>query len=168
MSFQNRYLPVDLQGDSGLATVSGKPILIAHLESVEVLGTINEADFTPPPDAFVAPLQVTLSAAATQDLHLEQVEPQYPPIARAARVDGIVILRAIIGTDGKVLDIGVVSGHAMLLPASIDAVRQWVYKPYLINNEPVEINTTIKVIFPSAGAVFTKDIPPGGHPHAIP
>jgi len=75
------------------------------------------------------------------------VEPSYPPIARAARVQGNVVLKAIIDKAGNIQDLQLVSGHPMLVPAAIEAVRQWHYKPYLLNGQPVEVETTVTVIF---------------------
>jgi len=145
-SFQGRYLPRDLE-----ASVGGKLLFKAHLDMVEALHTINDTDFTPPADAQPWPPLAAISAAEAQGLHLQQDEPVYPPIAVAAHVSGKVVLQAIIGKDGRVLSLSVVSGPLMLQQAALDAVRKWIYKPYLVNNEPVEVNTTINVVFPVQG-----------------
>jgi protein TonB len=71
----------------------------------------------------------------------------YPPLARTARVSGIVVLEAVIGKDGSVSEIHVVSGHPLLQQAAVDAVKQWKYKPTMLNDEPVEVQTTITVTF---------------------
>jgi TonB family protein len=162
-SFQGRYLPRELAGFRG-----AKPALKAHIDFVETIKTISDADFTPPPDAMPAQPQVTISFAEAQEHQLQQVEPVYPPIARAARVAGTVVLQAIIGTDGTVVSLKVMSGPAMLQQATLDAVNKWIYKPFLQNNEPIEVSTTINMVFPLEGAFFPGEIPPGGHPHAIP
>jgi len=73
--------------------------------------------------------------------------PVYPPMARNFRVQGTVALRALIGPDGKVQTLSVASGHPLLVPAAIDAVKAWTYRPTLINNKPVGVNTTIDVVF---------------------
>ena len=79
---------------------------------------------------------------------LYKVNPQYPPLAREARVEGTVILQATIGKDGHIKDLRVVTQtDPRLLPGVIDAVRQWVYKPMLLNGEPVEVITSITVNF---------------------
>jgi protein TonB len=62
-------------------------------------------------------------------------------------VQGDVLLTAIIDTNGNITNLQLVSGHPMLVPAAIEAVRQWRYKPYLLNGQPVEVETTITVIF---------------------
>jgi periplasmic protein TonB len=74
-------------------------------------------------------------------------KPSYPPLARQARISGVVRLAARISTDGHIQDLRLVSGHPMLSQAAIDAVRQWVYKPTLLNREPVEVLTEIMVNF---------------------
>jgi TonB family protein len=76
-----------------------------------------------------------------------KVEPIYPAQARMARVDGAVKLRATIGTDGKVQEVRIVSGNPLFLHAAVDAVRQWRYKPYELNNRPVAVKTDIVIIF---------------------
>ncbi len=95
----------------------------------------------------VIPQRVRVSQGVTSGLLLHKVEPAYPPLARAARVSGDVVLKAIITKDGLIEDLQLVSGHPMLVPTAIGAVRQWRYKPYLLNGQPVEVETTITVIF---------------------
>jgi protein TonB len=78
---------------------------------------------------------------------VHRVEPTYPQIARTARISGSVVLTAVIAKDGQIENLTLVSGHPMLAPAAIDAVKQWRYRPYLLNGEPVEVETTITVMF---------------------
>jgi len=78
---------------------------------------------------------------------ISRVQPLYPDDARKARVQGTVRLHVIIGKDGSIEQMEVASGHPMLVQAAIDAVRQWRYRPTLLNGEPVEVDTTIDVIF---------------------
>jgi periplasmic protein TonB len=80
-----------------------------------------------------------------------RVQPSYPPIARLARVQGAVELRAIISKTGAIENLIVVSGHPMLVKSAIEAVRQWRYRPYLLNNEPIEVETEITVNFVLSG-----------------
>jgi len=94
-----------------------------------------------------APQRVRISQGVTKGLLIHRVEPTYPTLAKAARVQGEVLLRAIIDTNGNIKDLQLVSGHPMLVPAAIEAVQQWRYKPYLLNGQPVEVETTINVIF---------------------
>jgi protein TonB len=78
---------------------------------------------------------------------IHDVSPQYPTEAGRARIEGTVVLMAVIGTDGSVKDLRVESGLPMLARAAIDAVKQWRYKPYIVNGEPVEIDSRITVNF---------------------
>ncbi len=78
---------------------------------------------------------------------IHRVEPAYPPLAITARVQGTVILEAVIGRDGIVKNLQAVSGHPLLVPAAINAVNQWRYRPYLLNGVPVEVETHVTVNF---------------------
>jgi periplasmic protein TonB len=77
----------------------------------------------------------------------KQVKPAYPTLAVQARIQGTVVLQAVIAKDGTVEDLRVVSGHPLLVQAALDAVRLWRYKPYLLNEQPVEVDTQINVNF---------------------
>jgi periplasmic protein TonB len=78
---------------------------------------------------------------------IHTVQPVYPPLARAARVQGSVVLSAIIGKDGAIETLRALSGHPMLVMAAVNAVSQWRYRPYILNNEPIEVETRITVNF---------------------
>ena len=78
---------------------------------------------------------------------ITKTQPVYPPIARAAHVGGTVVLHAIIAKDGTIQQLSVISGPPMLVGAATDAVKQWRYKPYLLNGDPTEVDTTITVNF---------------------
>jgi len=80
-----------------------------------------------------------------------RVQPDYPSLARQVRVQGQVILRAVISREGTIENLQVLSGHPMLVRAAVDAVRQWKYRPYLLNGEPVEVETEVKVNFILSG-----------------
>jgi protein TonB len=80
-------------------------------------------------------------------LLVNKVQPVYPPLARQTRISGTVRLHAIISKTGAVESLEVLSGHPLLVRAAMDAVQQWRYKPTLLNGEPVEVDTTIDVIF---------------------
>ena len=82
---------------------------------------------------------------------IHRVQPEYPQLARQARIQGPVILRAIINRDGRIENLQVLSGHPMLVQAAIDAVRQWRYRPYLLNDQAVEVETQITVNFTLSG-----------------
>lgn len=98
------------------------------------------------PKAAVPP-KVRVSWGVAQGLLLRQVKPQYPPLARQARIQGTVVLQAMIGKDGTLQELRVVSGHPMLTAAAIDAVQHWLYRPYLLNGQPVAVDTQINVNF---------------------
>jgi periplasmic protein TonB len=97
------------------------------------------------------PQRVRVSQGVSQGLLVRRVQPNYPPLARQARIQGTVILRAVISKDGSIENLQLVSGHPMLAPAAIEAVKQWKYKPYLLNGEPVEVDTEVQVNFTLAG-----------------
>jgi protein TonB len=78
---------------------------------------------------------------------LKQVIPVYPPLARQARISGDVQLMGVIGTDGRIRELQLVSGHPFLVKAAMDAVRQWLYQPTLLNGDPVEVIQPINVAF---------------------
>jgi len=90
---------------------------------------------------------VSISAGVAVGLLIQKTTPIYPPIAKAARVSGTVEIQATISKTGTIKNMRVVSGPAMLRQAALDAVRTWRYKPYKLNDEPTEVQTTINVIF---------------------
>lgn len=114
-----------------------------------VIGSIVSATTSAAVPKFVPPTpqRVRISQGVTKGLLIQKIEPTYPPLARAARVQGEVVLSAIIDSNGQINNLQLVSGHPMLVPAAIAAVKQWRYKPYLLNGQPVEVETTITVIF---------------------
>ena len=110
-------------------------------------GIVNATSANVPKFVPVMPQRVRISQGVTKGLLIHRVEPTYPPLARAARVQGEVVLSAVIDTNGQITNLQLVSGHPMLVPAALAAVREWRYKPYLLNGTPVEVETTITVIF---------------------
>jgi protein TonB len=82
---------------------------------------------------------------------IHRVQPEYPALARSARIQGEVVLRAVISTDGSIENLHVVSGHPMLVASAINAVRQWRYRPYFLNGNPVEVETQVTVRFLLSG-----------------
>jgi protein TonB len=112
-------------------------------------GVIGNIPSTVPKAA--TPQRVRVSQGVSQGLLIHKVQPAYPPLARQARIQGSVVLQALIGKDGAIQNLHVVSGHPMLTGAALDAVKQWRYKPYYLNGEPVEVETTINVNFTLAG-----------------
>jgi periplasmic protein TonB len=109
-----------------------------------VLGGILNSGTAPPPPKLE---RVKVSQGVTQGLLIHKVEPQYPPLAKQARIQGTVVLNAIISKQGAIQNLKVISGSPMLVPAAIQAVRQWRYKPYVLNGNPVEVETSVTVNF---------------------
>jgi protein TonB len=90
---------------------------------------------------------VRVPSALAAGLLIRKVIPPYPALAKAARAEGTVVLSATIAKDGTIANLRVVSGPAMLQEAALDAVSQWRYRPYLLNGEPVAVETTVNVVF---------------------
>ena len=109
----------------------------------------------PAPKVTAAPVKPTgparISGGVMAGTIIEKTQPVYPPIARAAHVSGAVVLHAIIGKSGTIQNLQVISGPEMLRASALDAVQHWRYKPYLLNNEPTEVDTTITVNFNFGG-----------------
>jgi protein TonB len=99
----------------------------------------------------VAVQRVRVSQGVTQGLLIRKIQPAYPPLARQARIQGSVLLQAEISKDGSIQNLRLISGHPMLAPAAIEAVKQWKYRPYILNGEPVEVETQITVNFTLSG-----------------
>lgn len=97
------------------------------------------------------PQRVRVSQGVTQGLLIRKIQPTYPPLARQARIQGSVLLQAEISKEGTIENLRLISGHPMLAPAAIEAVKQWRYKPYILNGEPVEVETQITVNFTLSG-----------------
>ena len=105
----------------------------------------------PPPPKAATPARIKQGGNVTAASILNQTRPVYPPLARQARIQGNVVLHAIIDKDGKVAQLEVISGHPLLVQSALDAVKQWRYKPTLLNGDPVEVDTTITVTFTMGG-----------------
>src|SRR5579863_735130 len=112
-------------------------------------GIVNSTAVAVPKIA--TPQRVRVSSGVSQGLLVRRVNPTYPPLARQARIQGVVVLQAQISKDGSIENLQLISGHPMLAPAAIEAVKQWKYKPYLLNGEPVEVDTQVQVNFTLSG-----------------
>jgi protein TonB len=112
--------------------------IISETSKIPILPRLPKAEL---------PRRVRISQGVSAGLLIREVQPVYPPLARDAHIQGRVILSAIIGKDGTIQNLHLVSGHPLLVPAAISAVRQWRYRPYLLNGEPVEVETEITVNF---------------------
>jgi protein TonB len=134
---------------SAASVTTGVP---GGIPGVGGLGNLGVAPPPPPPPPPVKavetrkePLRVGGNVQAAN--LIRRVTPQYPALAKSARIQGTVRFTAIIGKDGTIQNLQLVSGHPMLVPAATEAVKQWVYKPTLLNGEPVEVITQIDVNF---------------------
>ena len=97
------------------------------------------------------PTRQRVYSGVISGLLIRRVNPAYPPLARQARIQGQVLLRAQISKEGAIENLQLISGHPMLVQSALDAVKQWKYKPYLLNGEPVEVDTEIQVNFTLSG-----------------
>jgi protein TonB len=97
------------------------------------------------------PQRVRVSSGVSTGLLIRKVQPTYPQLAKQARIQGSVVLQAEISKDGTIQNLQLISGHPMLAPAAIEAVKQWRYKPYLLNGEPVAVETQVVVNFSLSG-----------------
>ena len=120
-------------------TINGEP--------VEVRTEISVNFTLAPSESVEMPKRIQVDGNAQAANLITQVKPNYPPEAKQAGIQGTVQLQAVLGKDGKVQDIKVLSGEPVLAAAALDAVKQWVYRPTLLNGEPVEVKTTIDVNF---------------------
>jgi protein TonB len=101
---------------------------------------------------FAQPKFVTISSGVAQGMLVQRTTPNYPSIAKTARVAGTVVLEATISKTGTIESVKAVSGPEMLRQAAVDAVRSWRYKPYLLDNQPIEMQTTVNVVFSLGGS----------------
>jgi protein TonB len=127
-------------------------------QSLSGLPNSNATDFTPappeivplpppPPPVIKTAKPVVIGGGIQAAKLIQQVKPVYPALARQARVQGVVVMEAVIGKGGSVENLRVISGHPLLSQSALDAVQQWKYRPTLLNGEPVEVLTTITVTF---------------------
>jgi periplasmic protein TonB len=113
----------------------GNPVLESMLRS-PVIPTMHRA-----------PSLVQRTSRSQESLLLRQVKPVYPRIAITSRVQGAVVIQAVISRNGAIEKLQLISGHPLLVDAALDAVKQWRYRPYLLNGEAVEVETQITVNF---------------------
>lgn len=142
-------LPPDV---GSVGVVGGVPGGVPGGQAGGVLGGIiggTGSALPPPPKAAPSRIRVGGNVAAAK--LIRQVTPIYPTIAKTAHISGTVVLHAIIAKDGTIQELTYVSGPPLLMRNAMDAVRQWRYNPTLLNGEPVEVDTTISVVFTLGG-----------------
>jgi len=135
--FKEAELPPDVINNTNQSGVFG---------GIPGQGLIAGDPIAPPPKA-AAPVRIKQGGEVTAASIITQTRPVYPALARQARIQGTVLLHAIIDKDGQVAKLEVVSGHPLLVQSALDAVKQWRYKPTQLNGDPVEVDTTIQVTF---------------------
>jgi len=113
----------------------------------DVLGGIGTGAAPPPPPPAAAPARIKVGGAVQAASLVKQVTPDYPSIAKTAHVSGTVTLHAIISKDGSIESLQFVSGPALLMASAMSAVKEWKYKPTMLNGQPVEVDTTVQVVF---------------------
>jgi len=113
-----------------------------------IIGGVGSA-LPPPPKA--TPSRIRVGGNVQSASLIRQVTPLYPPIAKTAHISGTVVLHAVIAKDGTIEELTYVSGPQLLMKNAMDAVKQWRYRPTLLNGEPVEVDTTISVVFTLGG-----------------
>jgi len=118
-----------------------------------VIGGILSSTNTAVVPKFSAPTpqRIRVSQGVTKGQLIEKAEAKYPPIALSARIQGVVVLKAIISKTGEIENLELVTGHPMLVPAALDAVKKWRYRPFLLNGVPVEVETMVTVTFQISG-----------------
>jgi len=140
---------------SRIALVVMIPLLMATVafsqdEQQAPASTQSPASYSSQPDAPAAkPVRVPGNVASAMLIH--QVTPEYPAAAKEQHIEGTIVLHALIGKDGTLQALKYVSGAPALMQSAMDAVKQWVYKPTLLNGEPVEVDTTISVLYTLGG-----------------
>ncbi len=134
--------------DAGMVgVVGGVPGGVPGGQMGGVLGGVLGGVTGPPPPRPEAPKRIRVSTGVQEAKITRRVNPVYPPIAKQARIQGIVHLEAIIANDGSIQNLRVIEGHPLLAQSALNAVSQWRYEPTLLNNEPVEVVTLINVVF---------------------
>jgi len=134
-------------GGFGNSTGSGNAVIDGLLSagSAQPLPPAPVVRQTAPPPA--PPTRIKLGGLVEQSKLISGPRPVYSPLAREARIEGTVRLEAVISRDGTILNLRAVSGHPLLIPAALAAVRQWVFRPTSLNGDPVEVATEIEVHF---------------------
>ena len=112
-----------------------------------VMSSVTAAPPPPPPPKAATPKRIRVGGQVESARLIFQPKPEYPPLAKMARIQGTVRLEAIISKDGTIQDLKVVSGHPLLVKSALEAVQRWRYQPTLLNGEPVEVVTEVDVNF---------------------
>ncbi len=151
--FAPRYIPTHIDTSPDPST-SSDPVddsaILGAIPGIEgrqnaVIASMLRSASSNPIHHVTAP--VARASRAEEGLLIRQIKPAYPPLAKQTHTQGMVVLQAIIARDGTIQQLRVASGHPLLTRAAVEAVQQWRYRPYLLNGEPVEVETQITVNF---------------------
>lgn len=124
-----------------------RTIVNMEVTKLELLSRVDYSDFVPPPTASILPVRVSVDGRAFSKNRIGGDAPEYPAIARSQRMYGMVLLDAVITPGGKIAELDVISGPKALQRAAYDAVKTWKFKPFLLDGQPVEVQTEIGVVF---------------------
>jgi len=137
--------PQGVRPEINVAPPDGFDRLPSTVDGVPLIGEPAGRDVLPPPPRALEPVQV--GGTISRPERVRYAAPVYPPLARIARVEGTVILEAILGADGVVREVRVLRSIPLLDEAAVQAVRQWQFTPTLLNGEPVPVVFTVTVVF---------------------
>jgi len=141
--FGDQYLAKQIQ-----VKKAGNPQMNIDVTELSSIVNMQEAEIAPPSGAVPAPTRkIAVSPGVIAGNKISGTPPEYPYNAKAARIEGVVILEATITKAGTIGNLRVLTGPSMLQQAALDSVKTWRYKPYLLNGEPVEVETQLNVIF---------------------
>lgn len=156
VKFQGRYVAqkVDRYGPPqgppprpGTPAPPPSPEFSANIEALEPLATVDDAMFTPPADAAVPPKVIALDEKTTKKQLLQHPIAEYPMMAHWQHVRGVVEVALRVGTDGHVSSVRVLSGPPLLQQATVETISKWTYKPFVVDGQPVQVDTTASMTF---------------------
>jgi protein TonB len=148
-----RTIPTSDEGDASVSELPAGPGVPGSKDDHPGGGSVFDA-IGPAPNS---PMPLAPSLRPPRVSHvmegnlIRRVQPEYPALAKQARIQGTVVLRAVIDREGIIQDLQVISGHPLLVQAALNAVRQWRYRPYYLNDQPVEVETQVTVNFSLTG-----------------
>jgi len=130
-------------GGIGIPGIAGNPVIEQTIRAIPAPAPPAPRESAP----VVREARVRVGGNVQPPAPVSTPQPAYPPLARAARIEGVVQLEAVIGTDGRIHGLRVVQGHPLLAEAAVEAVRRWIYRPPSLNGDPVEMVMYVDVRF---------------------
>jgi protein TonB len=139
----------EIRGVRGVLPVEGIGDIVGGLERGGSVATPLPLPLPLPPPPFEpAPVEILrVNQGVMSGNLIERVQPEYPALARSTGIEGLVLLEGMIATDGTIRNLRVITGHPLLTAAAVRAIEQWVYEPYRLNGEPIEVLTTFTLTF---------------------